>query len=333
MFDASQKWTLIVCAGVIVVGLAILAFDRYVVRGDQSSTPPRSASTLDDVASTLQMQPIDSAAERLGLLRLLQQQPELVGRDPTIEAVLQRRFDGATLTAIDFSSQTAGMYGAQGTRHDVAVGHLAILLQLDAGSALPDWSTLSGEPAPAPPFTVGALARLAAMDEFEMASSERQLIFVSRADGWALMRAAERSTSAEFQPGLLNSALRIDLQRAIDVLNALELGLAGLPPIYEIKVDPRIEVNLDTGISERLEKVRLDAEAQRLQLKETLEEQSRANQAARDALAAEREARQQEQREKQRLAIERLKRQGDEARARAAAAADPTAPKSEPDKD
>lgn len=326
MFDASQKWILIVCLSVIVIGLAILAVDRYFVRGDQ----PSPASKLVEVASTLQMQIVEDPGQLLALTGLLQEHSELAGRAPSVDAAMQRRFEGATLTAIDFSSQAEGVYGAQGTRHDVAVGRLAIVIQLDSAT-LPDWTSMSAEPAPAPPFTDEALGKFATMDEFEMASSDRNLIFISRSEGWALMRAAERSTSAEFQPGLLNSALRIDLQRAINVLNAMQLELAELPPIYRIEVDPQIQVNLDTGISERLDKVRADAEAQRLQFKETMEQQARANQAARDALAADREARLQEQRERQREAIERLKRKGEEARARSAKPTDTTAPAIEPD--
>jgi hypothetical protein len=66
-----------------------------------------------------------------------------------------------------------------------------------------------------------------------------------------------RSISAEFHPGLFNSAMRLDVQRALDIVNGLEGEQPRLARFYQIDV-PKLDIELPAteGITRGMEETR-----------------------------------------------------------------------------
>jgi hypothetical protein len=192
------------------------------------------------------------------------------------------------------------LYRPRQTHLDVTVHPFGILIAYETAPEWPAWMG-DGDP-PRPPFTAPLTRRLAAMDEYRMGLSGRYAFFTSGLETWSLAQAIQRSVSAEFHPGLLNSALRLDVQRALDVVNELEGDRPQLARFYEIDVaELDIELPSTQGITRGMEEARttlqkeLDAlraerEAQAARLREeSAARMAEARKAMQESLAASRE--------------------------------------------
>ena len=228
---------------------------------------------------------------------------DLTGRLGRIGPVLMREGKASTLWLFEFQRIELGLSTRYGYRPNLEVTMLGILIEYhESEPPLPDWRQGAGSP-PQPPHTPASLARLATIDDLRMGMAERFVLFASEPAAWALKQAVDQSISAEFHPGLLNSSLPIDVQRAIDVVALMRTDRAAPERFYRpAGIEVRLPVPGPVGIQPRLDKAREQMEADRAVLRERMarEREERAarmaaereqREAERDARKAEREAR------------------------------------------
>jgi hypothetical protein len=208
--------------------------------------------------------------------------PRVGGRPGTIGPILSRRSAAGTLHVFEYTRSGVAMPGPQGRLVRAAPTMLGIVMEVEGARPLPAWQQDEAKP-PAPPHTEASLARLARIEDLRMATAGGVVLFASQRDRFVLKQLTEQSTSAEFHPGLFNSALPIDVQRALDVVAAMDFGQRP----FERFSTPAVRTNLpptrSTGIPERLQEIRREQDAKL----EALRAEQR----------AQREARQQAQRE------------------------------------
>lgn len=259
MFSSSQILTLKICGAIIAVGLIILAIDRWVVKRGE----PSGEQQLTQVVEQNQLQRVTSTNELDELLRRLQAFEAVTGQVQRIDTALVRKEASARLWLIEYQSRERSLIGANAPMARVDVPLFAILIELNEDPGWPPFVQQNPGDAPdqLPPDFAPRLLRMA---EYRMAIRGRQVIFASQLQTAALMQSVQASTSPEFHPGLLNSAMRIDVQVAIDIVNALP-GSPQLARFYKIE---GIEVklpNVDGGaLSEglRANQARIHAEQQ-----------------------------------------------------------------------
>ncbi|MCB1607567.1 MAG: hypothetical protein KDI71_11380 [Xanthomonadales bacterium] len=241
-----------ICALIIVVGLAILAFDRYYVRRDQPSEGEQLAR-LSEEHQLDQQSPRGEQAARI--LELLRAHHDITGNPQQINTLLSRSEGASTLRLIEFDTREFALYRGNGQTSRVNVALVAVLIEFDADAGLPDWNQALNPDPPQPPFGAEALARLRAMDDYRMATGSHHALFVSQRQGPALIQAINQSVSADFHPGLLNSAMAIDVQRAVDIANLLEAPLPQVARFYQIEV-PELKIDLpDRPVSAGLDEI------------------------------------------------------------------------------
>lgn len=279
LFNRIQRRVLAICLVVTVLASGILAIDALVVRATPSTGPdrigPSAPTTSADAAPTL-----ESVAVQLGLAidqdpavarelrQVLDAVPELGAAGAGIGPVLARAGTGHRLWLLEVQVEETMMVGHTGSarrRHTGELRRLAIVLRLD-GAQLPDWHQDQSAPAPAPPWTPAALARLARIEDLQLASHGPYLVAVARPGRLALLEKVQRERSVEFHPGLLNSALAIDAQRVIDVANLLDTGRAAVPRIYTVEVEVKLpepgQPDLASGM--QASRVAMQADIERL---------------------------------------------------------------------
>ena len=93
----------------------------------------------------------------------------------------------------------------------------------------------------------------------------------------------QRQQSAEFQPGLRNSALPVDAQRVVDVANLLSPELPSLPRVYQIAVDVKLPEVSKPDLSARLQAIREEQAAKRAAMRAEIDAR---NTALREKMAA-----------------------------------------------
>ncbi|MCP5181864.1 MAG: hypothetical protein H6993_16370 [Pseudomonadales bacterium] len=257
MFSNLQKTILLACGVILVAGLGLLAIDRWIVRAGA----PDEASQREAVLRELALEPVRDQATLARMPAQLEAFVPLLGQVTRIDDVLRQQQAEATLYLVAFRSRQrdAGLDRAL-SRTGVDAPRLLLLIELREP---PGWNAfLQTEAATAPAELPDAWhERLARLEDYRMGISGNFVVFVSRLSGSALMATIEANTSPEFHPGLLNSALRVDVQQALDIVGAMP-GAPVLERFYRI---PGVEVNLPAVNREPLERQR---EAQRARQRE-----------------------------------------------------------------
>jgi hypothetical protein len=272
IFTPDQLLILKICGVVIVIGLIILAIDRWIVRADS----PDNQQQLTRLIEETRLHPVTSATELDQLLLRLQAFEALTGQVQGISTALLRTGSSARLWLIEYRSREPSLIGANAPLARVDVPRFAILIEFEND---PGWPTFAQvDPGDAPAILQAEFAdRLRRMSEYRLAMQERLVVFASQLQTAALMQSVQASTSPEFHPGLLNSALRIDVQAAIDIVNALP----GSPQLARFYAIEGIEVNLPqvdgSALSERLradrERIQAEQQAAREQREREFEQQ------------------------------------------------------------
>jgi hypothetical protein len=272
IFTPDQLLILKICGVVIAIGLIILAIDRWIVRADA----PDNEQQLTRLIEETRLHPVTSATELDELLRKLQAFEAVTGQVQGISTALLRTESSARLWLIEYRSRERSLIGANAPLARVDVPRFAILIEFEND---PGWPIFAQEnPGDAPAILPAEFAdRLRRMSEYRLAMQERLVVFASQLQTAALMQSVQASTSPEFHPGLLNSALRIDVQAAIDIVNALP----GSPQLARFYTIEGIEVNLPqvdgSALSERLradrERIQAEQQAAREQREREFEQQ------------------------------------------------------------
>lgn len=203
-------------ASVVMAALSILAMADPSVRAAE----PPAVDALDAVAQRHGLERVDDAPGRQAAAALLSPFAAIGGDVVAIDATMRRAEAGATLWLVDYRSRAQGPRLAQGRRNTIDLPRLAIVVEL---AQPPGWPAFrQSAAAPAPPVLPAAWhPRLAAMGEYRMGIEGRVVAFFSQVQSAALLHLTESTTSPEFHPNLRNSALGVDVQRALDVVGAL----------------------------------------------------------------------------------------------------------------
>jgi hypothetical protein len=255
VFTPNQLLTLKICAVIIVVGLVILAIDRWIVRADE----PAREQQLGQVIQQNELQQVTGQAGLDELQRKLQAFEAVTGQVQKVNTALLRIEASARLWLIEYQSRERSLIGANAPMARVDVPLFAILIEFENDPGWPAFRQENAADAPEilpPDFA----ARLLRMAEYRLAMQGRQVVFASQLQTAALMQSVQANTSPEFHPGLLNSAMRVDVQAAIDIVNAFP-GSPQLARFYQIE---GIEVNLPKVDGSALSK-RLRADRERIQ--------------------------------------------------------------------
>ncbi|MCP5195621.1 MAG: apolipoprotein A1/A4/E family protein [Gammaproteobacteria bacterium] len=296
VFSTLQKRILQGCAVMMMIGGVILAIDKFVVRKDEPSTQEQ-LSTLEEELGLAQR---NDDASKSALRNALAAFEPLTGPIGKLGPILNRDEDGARLWLFEYTVRELALYHPGKTHLNIAARHFGILIAFETA---PGWPTWMGDSVPPrPPFTALLVARLAAMDDYRMGLAGQYAFFTSGLETGVLAQAMNRSISAEFHPGLFNSAMRLDVQRALDIVNGLEGEQPRLTRFYQIDV-PKLDIELPSteGITRGMEEARttlqkeLDAlRAERQKQSARLREESAARRAEvregmRESLATSRE--------------------------------------------
>lgn len=304
--DIASRRILQVCGVVIVLGLAILAYDRWVVRSDEAAPEVRREQVAGELA-------LEIVEDDRGLARaavLLEPFGEIAHAVDGVEVAMRQVRSDLTLWLIEFTSRERTLIGRPGFQPRVTVPRLAIVAVFDQD---PGWASHRQTAVDdAPPELPGDWhPRLAAMTDFRMGIEGPVVAFVSRIEGSALVQAVEARTSPEFHAGLLNSALRVDVQRALDIIGAMP-GAPHIDRFYRIDVDvklPAIDRSpLDRAAAQRNEAI----DAMRSRMKEIDIGMEKEREALRERMAEQREEmreRMAQQREQMRERSAEMRRQ------------------------
>ncbi|NEV64012.1 hypothetical protein [Thiorhodococcus minor] len=234
MPSRSANWILIACALVIGLGLGVLAIDRWVVKRDLPPKEQQLAALAEDFGLTLR----DDDVSLAELRALLSPFAATTGAPDRIGPALSRSDGERLLWLFEYSSRETAIARVGKPDVHAEVTLFGILLDLGPGPDLPAWSQAEDSRPPAPPHTVDSIARLARLDGYRMAMHGRRVLFVSTLQTWALKQVAEQRTSAELHPGLFNSAMKVEVQLALDTVNAMDLDMAPLDRFYQIDIGP-----------------------------------------------------------------------------------------------
>ena len=216
MFSRSQVLILKTCAVVIGIGSLILAVDRFVIRGDEPSIEQQRA----DVVAELGLEVIRDRESLTRLESMLRALEPLKGRVTRIDAVLRHQQLAASVWLVEFQSRHASRQDRMISRQGVEVPHFLILIELSKDPGWPGFLQL--DPAEFP----GSLpadwhSRLAGFQPYRIGIESSRIAFVSQIEGSALVEAIGAADRPEFYPGLLSSALRIEVQQALDIVGAM----------------------------------------------------------------------------------------------------------------
>lgn len=266
MFSGPPLLILKICGAVIVVGLILLGIDRFVVRPNE----PTHDDLLSAAAAELEMTLQREAADADRILAISRALGDLVPPAERIGAALVRADDAHELIVYEH------LYDARALRtrtqsHEMEVELLGILIRLPGVDLprfglRPDGTRATEEPEAAREIvTPEAIERMGSFRDFVLAAEGEHLLFLSEPPSSALVAATQRRTSPEFQPGLGNSGLKIDVQRALDITNLLALGRDPLPAVYRIDtgdIDVDVEVpELDLGLDRHVEETHREIDA------------------------------------------------------------------------
>lgn len=271
IFPPGAVLILKICAVIIIIGLAILAIDRWIVRAGE----PEPEQQRQALATEHGLEAVEDAAIKAALQQRLQAFGELTGEVGDIQHAFRQAQPQAELWLVEFASSQRSLLQTSVRARYVEVTRLAILIELHEGVGWPRFVATEEQPAP-PQLPADYAQRLAAMDDYQMAVDGRWVAFISTAAFEPLLQVIEANQSSEFHPGLLNSALRIDVQRALDITAALP----GAPPLarfYDIDVDVQIDTPSVSAFSEKMradrERIAAEQAAAREQFRADMERQ------------------------------------------------------------
>lgn len=296
VFSTGQRRLLAICAVVIVLGGGVLLVDELFVRKAPPSLQDALPAVADRLGLALSFDSPDAAllTERLAALS------ELGVTAARIGPVLSRADSAHRLWLFEFGVDdtllvsTRPQGGAR--RHRGELQRLGMIVQFPRAE-LPRWVQDSGA-APMPPWTDEALARLGRIEDLQIATDGEFVVAVARPGAFGLYELSARQRSAEFYPGLLNSALPIDAQRVLDLTALLMPERPALPRLNRIDVQVRLPDVRPPNISAHVEKVQAEQRVEMDALRARMEAERESMRARMDAdrealsarLAAEREA-------------------------------------------
>lgn len=221
-----------VLLAVILVCAAILLIYRFFVSGPAAEDAP----SMNDIASRLGLQHVDAQSQAPTLLALLGRFKAIAGAPQSVQTVLWREDAAHRLWVFEFKASEVVMVSSNALRplqrHRAGVTRLGIAVELKNAS-LPGWNVRQGTDWP-PPWTAEAIARAERIEDLWLATDGPFVVALARPDRFPLHEMVGRNISPEFHPGLLNSALAIDVQRVVDVVNLLDTGAPPLPRVYRI---------------------------------------------------------------------------------------------------
>jgi hypothetical protein len=249
MFNPAQRTLLILCGVIIAIGLVVLGIDRFIIKRDQ---PPLDARRS---ARAAELGMIDLTPDHAGLDALHERLAPfagVLGELHRIDAAWSRPLDAwkvwlaeTTVTPIGQPDRTT---------------RFLVLFEGPAPLDLPAW-VQDAAPPPQPPFTEAAIARLTPLAAYQLIASGNRALFVARSNRPAVLEAIQRNQSDEFLPGLLHSALPVDIQAMVNLLNALDTGASPLSAFHRIAVEVNLPPVRPTGISNRLAEIRRELDA------------------------------------------------------------------------
>lgn len=224
---------------VLFLCAAILLIDRFFV----PRPPAEDAPAVTDIATRLSLQHDAGQSQTATLRTLLGRFEPIAGAVQSIETVLWREDATHRLWVFEFKASEVVMVSSNRfrplQRHRAGVTRLGVAVELK-GRSLPAWSVLQDGDWPAP-WTAGAIERAQRIEDLWLAMDGPFVVALARPDRFPLHEMVARSISPEFHPGLFNSALPIDVQRLVDVVNLLDTGAPPLARVYRIE---GIEVKL-----------------------------------------------------------------------------------------
>lgn len=239
----------------LAVCFGILAIDKFVVKRDAPSKDDRLQALVAEFGLSE-----GTSADRTQLLEILATLP---GGIEAVETVVYRADDQHRLWLFEFDERKTAFYRTNKPDSTIDVTLFGVLFELKGDVNLPAWSQAEDAAPPVPPFTLASMGVFSRLSDYRMAMNGNSILFTTAAEGWALKQVVDQRQSVEFHPGLFNSAMKVDVQVAVDVVNALDTGLEPLPRFYVIDVpEINIQIPQTTGISNRLNKVREDMNAE-----------------------------------------------------------------------
>lgn len=281
MFSSAQKLILKICAIIIVLGLGILAIDRWIVNPDKPSQDERIQTLIGEFGLTPQTETGTLAAfeKKLGAFQ------DLTGKIQKIGPVFSKSMGVQQLWLFEYTTREVAIHQVARPDASVDVTLFGIYLDLGPGAPLPAWTQNDTDTPPTPPHTEKSVAQLQRLPQYRMAMQERHVLFVSTLETWSLKQAVDQQTSPEFHPGLFNSAMKVDVQMALDVINQMDTGNAPLPRFYTVDIGPLdlpapdispLQNKIQEATRQAREKMDADREALRLKMeKDRAENQAR----------------------------------------------------------
>jgi hypothetical protein len=277
-------WPGLKLSGVMALAAAALSFFA-IKHTPQAPADSPAADALDAVAERHGLERVIDEPGRRAAAALLSPFAAISGEVVAIDAVMRRTDGVATLWLVDYRGRALGLRGAQGQRHMTDVPLLAVVIELDHA---PDWPAFRQSAAtPAPPYLPAPWhARLAAMSQYRMGVEGKVVAFFSQLESAALIYLAESTTSPEFHPGLRNSALAVDVQRALDLVAALPES----PPIARFMRIDGARPDLPTTDRAPLERMHADIAERQTETRRVAEEAQRSMREAGEAFRRRAEA-------------------------------------------
>ena len=151
----NQKLLLKICGGVMVVGLGILAIDKFVVRRGETPRDQRYAKVAHDLG--FELATADTQAKEFATLRKrLEPFAKVTGTIANLGPVMTRSDEVRAVSLFEYSVRKTAI-NRTGPRPDssVDITLLGILIDFAAPLELPAWQR--SETAPTPPFTLEAV--------------------------------------------------------------------------------------------------------------------------------------------------------------------------------
>lgn len=284
----SSRVPIMVFGAVLVALILLLLFAQWMSRREGETQSPEA---LTELALRLGLEVQTPYPEADRLLQVTRRFERLLPPASSIGTALVREDVQHRLTVYEhrYEVEEAVPGDSSGRRRNFPV-ELAVILIEVPGEDLPYWEVQPGTPREggvgmpgagldrletrAPLAAVSrdakrattvlserALERLATWPDVRVAAEGPFLFFAPPPPSSAFYDMVKRKTSPQLVPSLLTSGLEIDIQRALDIVNLLDLDREPLPPVYRIdvpkpKIDlPKLQLNISTPQDQDLEKL------------------------------------------------------------------------------
>lgn len=231
----AQILILKICGGVIAVGLGLLAIDEFIVKRGEPSRQERLQVVSQELGLDLHdpysLERIKDLTEPFG---------DLVEPAVEVGAALTRTEEDHQLIAYEHRYRDTALNTGTQT-HDTEVEVLVILARLP-GADLPSFAVFPDGSYRGDLGQIGkalgtdAWVRMRGWREFAMGAEGETVIFAQLPPNSPLAAGIARRQSADFYPGLLNSGFKVDLQRAVDIVNLMPLDRQRLAAVYQIDI-------------------------------------------------------------------------------------------------